>query len=378
METENGIKIAIDCFKQIKGVGKSIGIYNLALNLIKNLVRYKDNTSDTKVKNAELIVIGNKYNKDDFDIPGVKFICVRKYNPMNKSHCVIWELFSVSHLCKKINIDKVIFPRGFCAITHPVNDIIIVHDLIPFYYHEKFPDVFNRIENAYIMNRLRRSIQTCHKVITISEASKKDIMKYCSVNERKISVIHNGCNEINFQTISEKHKRPYICAITSMLPHKNAIGIFESYRKYCEISQNPIDLRVIGVENVNNFELPENIEKKITCYKFIKKNDELYKIIAESKVFLFLSLSEGFGFPPIEAMQLKVPVICSNCSSLPEIVNNAAVLVDPCNPESVAIELDNLISDKKRIADLVAKGEQNIRRFSWDSRARLYWKNILE
>lgn len=364
------MKLAIDCFKQVKGMGKSIGIYNLALNLIRNLANY-GNTHEGSL--VELYVIGNKFNQEDFDIPGVHFFSVQSLDPRNKLHCIVWELFIVSAFCRKIGADRILFPRGYCALTHPVKDTIIIHDLIPFYYNERFPEAFNKVENAYIMHRLKASAKACDQVITISEASKKDILKYCKIKPEKITVIHNGCNELAYRKGGVSTSKPYICAITSGLPHKNAVGIFRSYIRYCEISSAPLDLKVIGVEDTVGIEVSDEISKKIVYYKYIKEDEKLHAMIANSTVFLFLSLMEGFGFPPIEAMQLGVPVVCSNLSSLPEVVGDAAILVDPNNPCEVANAIENVSTDIALQMNLIEKGKKNINRFSWNSRAELYW-----
>ena len=170
------MRLVIDCFKLVKGTGKSIGIYNVAVSLISNLVQEKKRTSDQRIKNTEIIVLGNDLNSSDFALDGVEFVSITNYSPMNKAHVVLWELFHVSKVCKELKADRVLFPRGYCALTHPVFDIVLIHDLIPFYYHENYPGVFNRLENAYIMNRLKASAKGSKKIITISEASKKDIL----------------------------------------------------------------------------------------------------------------------------------------------------------------------------------------------------------
>lgn len=371
------MKIVIDCFKLVKGIGKSIGIYNVALNLSKRLIEYKMNNNDDSLDSVELVVIGNNYNKEDFCIDGIEFVKIDKYDPLNKFHCLYWELFAVSGVLKKIKADRVIFPRGFCALTHPVPDTIIIHDLIPFFYNENFPGFFNKFENAYIMSRLKSSAKSCNRVITISESSKQDILKYCGIDEKHITVIHNGCNKMDICGNKDVGITPYICSITSSLPHKNAIGVFESYKKYCEISNNPLNLVVIGVDDAYKERLPIDIQSKVVCYKYIKENNNLHRLILNSSAFLFLSLAEGFGFPPIEAMQLEIPVICSNCSSLPEVVGDAAILVNPNDYEGVAIAIEELTTNKDMQDLLIKKGKKNIDRFNWNSIAKQYWNSLL-
>ena len=138
-----------------------------------------------------------------------------------------------------------------------------------------------------------------------------------------------------------------------------------------------MDLILIGADQ--SFIAKESgvIKTKVKCLKYIDSNDELYRIISRSSVFLFLSLIEGFGLPPIEAMQLKVPVICSNVSSLPEVVGDAAILVDPRDYLSVARQLDKVITEEVLRADLIRKGLENIERFSGEKFAKSYWNTIL-
>lgn len=371
------MRIVIDCFKLVKGAGKSIGIYNVTLNLVKGLVKEKHKINNIKINNCELIVLGNNFNKEDFKINGIRFIEIKNYNPFNKTHCIIWELFSVTKVCKCLDADKVVFPRGYCALFHPIEDIILIHDLIPFYYDRNFPGVFNKLENAYIMKRLKMSARLCSKIITISNASKQDILEYCNVDKSKITVIYNVCSEINYNAIKDKQGKPYICAITSELPHKNAKGIIESYKKYCEISCNPLNLVIIGLSDILSYKLPKDINNRITCYKFIKENSELYKIIANSRLFLFLSLVEGFGLPPIEAMQLNVPVVCSNISSLPEVTGGAAILVNPCDYMEVAMAIETLAVDEEKRKHFIELGQRNYKRFSQDIIMKQYWQVIL-
>lgn len=366
--------LCVDCFKLVKGTGKSIGIYNLTLNLVRNLMATKSENDNQAVKACKVIVFGNPYNREDFDIPGVQFVMI-KYNPLDKRICVLWELYLVSIYCKKYKVDRVVFPRGFLPLRISTENSIIIHDLIPFYYDKYYPGFFNKYENAYIMWRLKASILKTHQVITISEASKKDILSKIKVSEEKIRIIHNGLNDMSFIPETKQEKN-YIIAITSSLPHKNAEGIFKSYMEYCKIAKNPIDLKVVGVEDCGKLTLPEDIKANIQCYKYIEKNSDLYQLISNAKVFLFLSLVEGFGFPPIEAMHLGVPVICSNESSLPEIMGDSGVLVPPTDYEAVARSLMKLIGDDALKKSLIEKGYENIRRFTWESRASLYWEAL--
>ena len=362
--------LVVDCFKLVRGAGKSIGIYNLALNLVRNLVEEKARTKDSEIKQCRIVVLGNAYNEEEFNIPGVEFVCI-EHDPLNKLRCIWWELFEVSFAARKYHADKMIHPRGYAPILTLTKEYIVVHDMIPFYYDKHYKGYFNRLENFYIMWRLKASIRSCDRVITISEASCKDILNRVKVPKSKISVIYNGYNKIT-ELPECVDKSNYIIAVTSKLPHKNAKGIIEAYEVYFKQCEHPLQLRIIGIGDVEQYALEPQAKENIKCYQYIESNEEMHRMIAEAKIFLFLSLIEGFGFPPVEAMQLGTPVVCSKMSSLPEVVGDAAILVDPCEPDEVADALVKLQNDANKQQELIVKGYHNVERFSWDKTANKY------
>lgn len=362
------MKIVIDCFKLVKGAGKSIGIYNLALSLVRELANDNDG--------HDIIVFGNSLNKTDFNINGIIFEEINK-NPLNKFTCILWELFGVSLKAKKLGADKVLYPRGYASMLRLTKEYVIIHDMIPFYYHENYPGYFNKLENFYIMWRLKVSAKKADKVITISEASKQDIIKYSHTTASRITVINNGYNaivKINY----EKPSHDYIIAITSSLPHKNAEGIVRCYEKYCELTGIPLPLTIIGIDDIEQFKPADVVKKNITCIKFVEKDSDLHQLIYGARVFLFLSLVEGFGFPPIEAMQLGTPVICSGISSLPEVVSDAAICVDPTDYTQAAQSLLELLNNKDMEEALCEKGRRNVERFNWNITGDKYRKELFE
>ena len=128
--------LVVDCFKLVRGAGKSIGIYNLALNLVRNLVEEKAETKDSEIKQCRIVVLGNAHNEKEFNIPGVEFVCI-EHDPLNKLRCIWWELFEVSMIAGKYHADKMIHPRGYAPIlslhnsNHPVRYIITAVDINP-------------------------------------------------------------------------------------------------------------------------------------------------------------------------------------------------------------------------------------------------------
>ena len=166
----------------------------------------------------------------------------------------------------------------------------------------------------------------------------------------------------------------YIIAETSMLPHKNARGILEAYSRYHAVSKAPLPLKIVGIDDafLNENLKDDKAKADIECYRYIESDDELNGMVAGAKLFLFLSETEGFGFPPLEAMQAGVPVVCSNAASLPEVTGNAAVTVEPFDTERAAAAMCSILEDKEKSKDLIRLGKENVKRFSWEETAKQY------
>lgn len=378
--------LVIDCFKQVKGHGKSLGIYNLSRDLVRNLSVEKATHTDEEVRRSFLTVIGTSRNEDDFSVRGVNFIKITNYDPVRTADCLLWELFAVKHVMRETHADIALFPRGYLPMTgvRGCRMVPIIHDMIPFYYNENYPKYFGRIHNAYIMKRLKGSVRAADRVITISKASKSDICRYTGVDDKKISVINNGLTALFLNeereraTFSNDLPSEYIVAIASAYPHKNLEGVLKGYSAYTSYTKTPLDLVVIGVDSIPQGIVDPELEQKIHCIRYIADDKQYQEIVTGSSLMVFLSLIEGFGFPPLEAMQMGVPVICSDRSSLPEVAGDAAVLVDPIDAAAVGKMIHNVLADDDLKQELIKKGFDNISRFSWENIAKQYWDFIVD
>lgn len=365
------MRIGFDCAKLAKGMGKSIGIYNVAKSVVTNLV-------GRLPKGVELVVFGNEMNRHDFDIDGVEFV-LSDIKLESRKDVILWELFRANKYIKQYNIDRIVFPRGFTSLFCPIMDIIIVHDLIPFFYHKNFPGVLGKIENAYIMTRLKQSIASADRIITISEYSKADMIAMVPKAASKTEVILHGFDHRKQLYDVEPAAEDYIIGITSGLPHKNARGIIEVYKEYVKISNKPAKLVLAGLKSLDDIEvqLDKEVADLIECKKFLE-DKEYFTLFKNAKVLLFMSIIEGFGLPPLEAMELGVPVICSDRTSLPEVVNDAGVLVNPDDYAGVAKELNKMLSDEEYRQDYIRRGYENLEKFHWEDKIQQYIKVLTE
>ncbi len=365
------MRIGFDCAKLAKGMGKSIGIYNATKSVVTNL-------AGRLPEGVELVVLGNEMNRCDFDIDGVEFI-VSDINLESRKDFIMWELFRVNKFIKKYKIDRIVFPRGFTSLFCPARDIIIVHDLIPFFYHKNFPGVLGRLENAYIMTRLKQSVASADRIITISEYSKQDMIKMVPKAASKTEVILHGFDHRKQLYQVEPAGEDYIIGVTSALPHKNARGIIEAYKEYVKLSAKPAKLVLAGLKSLEDagISVDEELAGLIECKKFLE-DKEYFSLFKNAKVLLFLSVIEGFGLPPLEAMELGVPVICSNRTSLPEVMKDAGVLVDPDDSKACAAALYEMLRDEDKRQDFIKKGYENLDNFRWEDKIQQYIKVLTE
>lgn len=364
------MRIGFDCAKLAKGTGKSIGIYNVAKSVITNMV-------GKLPEGYEMVVFGNEINRCDFDIRGVEFIAV-DINIEDKKDVIMWELFRVNRYIKKYKIDKIMFLRGFTSLHCPVPDVILIHDLIPFFYHKHYPRALGFASNAYIMFRLKQSIRKAKQIITISEYSKQEIVKLVPSAMQKTTVIHHGYDRRRRNYAVVPAKDDYIIGIASMLPHKNAKGIVKAYEQYFAGVEYPARLVLTGVTSLQEAGISVDgaVASRIECKPYMEDR-EYYTLFKNAKVMLFLTLIEGFGLPPLEAMELGVPVICSNKTSLPEVVNDAGILVDPNNTNEIARQLERVMQDDKLREEMIFNGYVNLGSFLWEDKIQQYIKVLV-
>lgn len=374
------MRLVIDCFKLVDGKGKSLGIYNVAKTLIRYLGEENIRTGETQ----EIIVFGNSFNRRDMAAQGVTFVEI-DIDPNRRLNQVKWELFDVVSWARRYKADRILFPRGYRPLVCHIKDTILIHDLIPFYYDKHFPGVLNRVENAYIMNRLKASIKGADRIITISDHSCREIEELVPSSKERICRIYNGLNDVP-KLEGSVDKKDRIFAIASPLPHKNVIGVIKAYEAYyqkrSEENKPAYALTLRGISSTESYVeegiLSEEAAAHITCVEHVKEYADLCRMIAESKVFLFLSLAEGFGFPPLEAMQLGTAVVCSDRTSLPEVVGDAALLADPEEPQQAADAIILLQESETLSRECVAKGFENTKRFTWETRTKAYWQELFQ
>lgn len=246
--------------------------------------------------------------------------------------------------------------------------VITVYDMI----HELYPDQF--IDSWFVIKAKKRAISIADVIITISENTKNDLIKIYNVPESKIKVVYlaSSLRSSSPTTIDELKevyglKRPYILYVGDRRTYKNFKCLINSY---IDNFSDEFDLICFGGGKLKKEEL-KNINSSISnnIIQLSGSDDLLASLYKHAFCFVYPSLYEGFGIPPLEAMSMGCPVIASNVSSIPEVVGNAAILFDPHSNDELINAIRSLYDESKR-KDLIKSGFEQEKKFSWDKMAK--------
>lgn len=278
------------------------------------------------------------------------------------------QLFPESDLT--VCFDYIVPPR----VTGKV--MTILHDLT----YIRYPQTMKRRNRRRLEKDLPATLERCDHMIAISEFSKREVMELLQVPKEKISVIY-GAPSIPEETapFSELKARwnitqPYLLYVGTIEPRKNLVRLLKAFRLLKKEQGIPHQLVLAGGMGWNSKETAALTEDPairesvvLTGYVSGPEKNGLYQ---NARAFLFPSLYEGFGLPPLEAMTFGCPVVCANAASLPEVAGKAAQMVDPMHELSIAEGIWRVLSDEAYSAGLVQLGYEQIKNFSWEASAQ--------
>ncbi len=270
-------------------------------------------------------------------------------------------------------------PSHYAPRFCPCPRVISIMDLS--YIH--FPEMFRREDLWQLKNWTGYSIKKATRILTISQSSKNDIIKYYQVQAEKVVVTYPGYRiSLNSKMTSAKSvikkygiKGDYILSVGTLQPRKNFVRLIEAFSKL----ELPHELVIVGKQGwlwEEIYEAPKKfgIEEKVKFLNYVSDED-LSAIYQNASCFVLVSLYEGFGIPVLEAMNYGCPVVASNISSLPEVVKDAGILVDPYDIEEIAHGIKEALAQREM---LVKKGFRQCHQFSWEKCARQTLKVLEE
>ena len=254
--------------------------------------------------------------------------------------------------------------------------VVTIHDMVVKAYPETV-----RFRTKHLLNTgMKKSMKRADVIITDSEFSKSEIEKYFPQYSHKVQVVYCGVNSDKFypvedKSVVEKVKRSldiegeYFLYLGTIEPRKNLERLIEAYSLLLKKDENVPRLVMAGGKGWLNSNIYQKVvelklEKYVQFTKYIPDED-LCPLINGATAFVFPSIYEGFGMPPLEAMACGVPVVCSKEASLPEVVGDCAVMTDAYDPQSIADGMYRIYSDKALAEELRVRGLQRAKEFTW-------------
>ena len=305
-------------------------------------------------------------------------------------HPILWFLFfegSVARALRKYKIDLFLSPECYMSLRSKVPTLMVIHDIN--YEHSK--DNLKSSHQRYMAFFSPKFARRCSRIATVSEFSKKDIVDTYKISPDKIDVVYDGAH-VGYHpldSVLKQHVRndytlgcPYFIFVGTIIKRKNLATVLTAFDSFKNKSGSEMKLVVVG----HKVWWQDELKAAFDCMKhkedviFIGRanSDLLVNLMGAAEALVYPSLFEGFGIPIIEAFHAEVPVITSNCTSMPEVAGDAALLVEPKDANMLASAMQAVSSDACLREELIEKGRRRRDLFSWDKTAELLWDSMMK
>lgn len=258
--------------------------------------------------------------------------------------------------------------------------VVTIHDV----YHLAYIHTLRLVEKMYAGIVLPLAARLSERVITVSSFSKGEIVRHTGVRPEKVEVIHNGVDYPEFRNAeSDETMVPsgrYVLYVGNVKPHKNITGLIKAFAIFHRSFPN-VKLAIVGKKDnfIHGIRNPDElitglgIDQHIVFTGFVGDH-VLHSLYKKAFAFVVPSFYEGFGLPPLEAMASGVPVIASRAASIPEVCGDAALYVNPHDPQDIAQAIARVFRDDSLREKLILRGRIRAQRFSWQASAAKHMK----
>jgi len=321
---------------------------------------------------AVLIVTDEKSGVDKYSQEIDKRLDVKKIK--SRRYLSLREAYQLSRVVRGesdvIHLPNQHFARYALFLKNPF--IVTVHDLVRCCFGFDRETITERI----LLKLDTRGIKRASRIIAVSQNTRDDLIKYLKIPDGKISVIYNGVNHNIFKLYNTKLlDKPYILYVGAERPRKNLERLFEAF---AELKTGFPELRLVKVGPSGRSQrfrrdtmrklASLGITQEVIFVNHVSELDLAY-YYSSAALLAYPSLYEGFGLPPLEAMACGCPVVTSNNSSLPEVVGEAGIMVDPHNTDSLTQAMRQVLTDSELRDNMIRKGLEQSKRFSWEKTA---------
>jgi len=311
---------------------------------------------------------------DLVNAPGAEKIC----SPLK--YYSVREQVELPRILRRHRVDLLHSPHFLLPLLRPCPAVATIHDVIYLACSQDLPSRAGRLYYRAMMNACARMAT---RIITDSEHSRNEIVRYLRADPERIDVIYPGVDPVfapvtDAEQLAAVHSRfgidrEFVLCVGIYKPRKNHAGLLRAFQRLL-VRGIQAQLVVAGPmadgEAVLRSLAAELGTAKHTVFTGFVSDAELRSLYSAARVCVCPSLYEGFGFTVLEAMACGAPVVCSRATSLPEVAGKAALYFDPHDPQEMASQLVRAFSDDALRASLIEQGRQNLQRFNWAETAR--------
>ncbi|MDH4065112.1 MAG: glycosyltransferase family 4 protein [Acidobacteriota bacterium] len=356
---DRGRRVAIDARKL-----RDFGIGTYVRNILVELHRLDEDT--------EYVVLCRAADAERARALAPRFrIVVEEAEPYS-----IGEQFRIPLRLARERVDLVHEPHYVLPPATRCRSVVTIHDCIHLMFPQYLP---SRLGYLYARASMWTATRQAARVLTVSEASKRDILRYFDIPADKVQVIPNAIDErfliapdeATTDRVRQRYQldHPFVLYVGNIKPHKNLERLIDAFGRARTEGPDGLTLVVVGDEvskypSLRQMVHRRKLDKHVRFLGF-QPQETLASFYRLADVFVFPSLYEGFGLPPLEAMACGTPVVTSNLSSLPEVAGDAALLVDPYDVDAIAGGIVRVLGDEPLRREMVAKGHARVRQFSW-------------
>ena len=305
--------------------------------------------------------------------------------PVSTQHMVrhfLWEQTQLPFALRQTQTDMFFSPSYTLPVLRISRSayVVTVHDLI--LHH--CPKTKKRLFNLYMQMSMRQIVRSSDLIIVDSDQTRRDLIDIYHIAEDRLVTIHLAASDFFAQPVPDDTLHNVqtrydlgdtaILAVGDIEPRKNVTTLIKAVSMLKERGMKDLQLVLVGkhrrgMDTLYKQIADHNLKKETILTGYISQEDlsALYRL---ARVFVYPSLYEGFGIPPLEAMLAGTPVVASNTSSVPEAVGKAGILVDPANPKQMADGIEEILVDDATARKLTQLGYQQARQFSWEKTAR--------
>ena len=333
-------------------------------------------------------------NLQKIDKTNIYYLYTNKPLPqeIRKNNNFVEKLIPMPRLWHKFRLPLALFkdkPDIFLELTNgipafaPTSSFVLIHDLA-FKY---FPEAYSKSELIMQDYALDNSTKEAKKIIVTTNATKKDLQKFCKIEPNRIEVVSLGYDSNQFKRLIKpvnplKFKHPFFLYVGRLEARKNVINIVKAFNLLKDKISTDYKLVLIGTKGYG-YDL---INKEIALSKYKDdiietgyiENKKLVNLMNLATCLLYPSLYEGFGLPILEAFSCKTPVIVSNIETLKEVAGDGALIVNQNSPADISSKMFSILDDKKMRDNLVKSGTKRLKEYNWLNTATKIHKILID